>query len=73
MPPLLAQALRRQQGGDLAGAEGLYRQLLLQRPGLPDALHLLGLCGPEIRLPLTRMTEPNRERLQVSLKDLGLL
>jgi len=43
MPPQLAQALRLQQAGDLAGAEGLYRQVLLQRPGQPDALHLLGL------------------------------
>ena len=37
------------------------------------ALHALGLVGPEIRLPLTPMGEPNRERLQLVLKELGLL
>jgi 4-hydroxy-tetrahydrodipicolinate synthase len=37
------------------------------------ALHLLGLIDDEIRLPLTPLTEPNRERLQVTLKDIGLL
>ncbi len=42
-PPELAQALRLQQAGDLAGAERLYRELLLRRPGEPDVLHLLGL------------------------------
>jgi 4-hydroxy-tetrahydrodipicolinate synthase len=36
------------------------------------ALHLIGAIGPEIRLPLTPLTEPNRERLQVVLKELGL-
>ncbi len=42
-PPELAQALRLQQAGDLAGAERLYRDLLLRLPGEPDVLHLLGL------------------------------
>ena len=42
-PPELAQALRLQQAGDLAGAERIYRDLLLRQPGEPDVLHLLGL------------------------------
>ena len=37
------------------------------------ALQLIGAIGPEIRLPLTPLTEPNRERLQVVLKELGLV
>ncbi len=37
------------------------------------ALHLAGAIGPEIRLPLTPITAPNRERLQVVLKELGLI
>jgi 4-hydroxy-tetrahydrodipicolinate synthase len=37
------------------------------------ALHLMGAIGPEIRLPLTPLTEPNRERLAVVLKELGLV
>jgi 4-hydroxy-tetrahydrodipicolinate synthase len=40
---------------------------------LKAALHLMGRIGPEIRLPLTPLTEPNRERLQMALKDLGIL
>ena len=34
---------------------------------------MIGAIGPEIRLPLTPLTEPNRERLQVVLKELGLI
>ena len=37
------------------------------------ALALQGLVGDEIRLPLTRISDANRERLGVVLKDLGLL
>ena len=33
----------------------------------------IGAIGPEIRLPLTPLTAPNRERLQVVLKELGLI
>jgi 4-hydroxy-tetrahydrodipicolinate synthase len=40
---------------------------------LKAALELMGLIDGEIRLPLTPLTEPNRERLQVVLKDLGVL
>jgi len=40
---------------------------------LKAALELLGAIGPEIRLPLTPLTEANRERLQVVLKELGLV
>ena len=40
---------------------------------LKAALHLMGRIEPEIRLPLTPLTEANRERLQVALKDLGIL
>jgi 4-hydroxy-tetrahydrodipicolinate synthase len=38
---------------------------------LKAALHLMGLIGDEIRLPLTPLMEANRERLQVVLKELG--
>ena len=31
------------------------------------------LCGDEIRLPMTRITEPNRERLRGVLGQLGLV
>jgi 4-hydroxy-tetrahydrodipicolinate synthase len=38
---------------------------------LKAALAIMGLCGEEIRLPLTAITQPNREALQVVLKELG--
>jgi 4-hydroxy-tetrahydrodipicolinate synthase len=37
------------------------------------ALELLGWIDGEIRLPLTPLTQPNRERLRVVLKDLGVM
>jgi dihydrodipicolinate synthase/N-acetylneuraminate lyase len=37
------------------------------------AVSMRGLCREEIRLPLTPITAPNRERLQMVMKDLGLL
>jgi 4-hydroxy-tetrahydrodipicolinate synthase len=38
---------------------------------LKAALAIMGLCSEEIRLPLTAITQPNREALQVVLKELG--
>ena len=40
---LLAQAVARQNGGDFAGAQALYWQVLLVVPTQFDALHLLGV------------------------------
>jgi 4-hydroxy-tetrahydrodipicolinate synthase len=40
---------------------------------LKTALEMMGLIEGSVRLPLTPLTEPNRERLQVALKDLGVL
>ena len=37
------------------------------------ALALRGLCQDEIRLPLTPLSAPNRERLQAVMKEYGLL
>ena len=36
-------------------------------------LHLMGLFGPELRLPLVPMTEANAHKLQAELSHLGLL
>ncbi len=41
----IATAMRLHQGGNLAEAEALYRQVLVEQPGHPDALHLLGLIA----------------------------
>lgn len=37
------------------------------------ALALMGLVQDEIRLPLTQITQPNRDRLQAVLKEAGIL
>ncbi len=37
------------------------------------ALHLMGLCSGELRLPLCEMGEENRRRLQQAMENLGLL
>jgi 4-hydroxy-tetrahydrodipicolinate synthase len=39
---------------------------------LKAAMALLGWIGDEIRLPLTKLSEANRERLQLTLKELGI-
>jgi tetratricopeptide (TPR) repeat protein len=41
----LSAAVRLHQQGRVAEAEQIYRQILLEEPGQPDALHLLGLVA----------------------------
>ncbi|GBD95714.1 MAG TPA: tetratricopeptide repeat protein [Nitrospirae bacterium] len=42
---ILAEAIRLHQSGNLAEAESLYRQILLNDPDHADALHLLGVTA----------------------------
>jgi 4-hydroxy-tetrahydrodipicolinate synthase len=54
----------------------LFEALFLETNPIPVkcALELMGLIeSAEVRLPLTPITDANRERLQVALKELGLL
>jgi len=53
----------------------LFRALFCETNPIPvkAALALQGRIRDEIRLPLTKLTQPNRERLQVALKEQGLL
>ena len=44
----LEQALAHHQAGDLARAEGLYRQVLQKWPGQADALNLLGVLANQV-------------------------
>ncbi len=51
--------------GRLADVDGIV--------AVKAAMEMLGLIGEEIRLPLTPLTQANRERLQVVLKELGIV
>ena len=41
--------------------------------GIKEALNLMGMQAGSYRLPLTRMAQPNRERLEAAMKEVGLL
>ena len=78
MADLCAAALK----GDIEGArkhqlelQPLHRMLFIESNPIPVkmALHQMGLFGPEIRAPLTTMTEANAAKLKEELGKLGLL
>jgi 4-hydroxy-tetrahydrodipicolinate synthase len=80
-PREMVSLVRAFRGGDVAHARQLHYRLLplfdvlfCESNPIPvkAALAQMELIGPEIRLPLTPLTEPNRERLRVVLKELGL-
>ncbi len=81
-PEPIVQLVRSFREGDVAAAQRLHQQLLplidalfceTNPIPLKAALALMGRIDGEIRLPLTPLTEANRERLQVVLKEQGLL
>lgn len=81
-PAEMVELVRAFRSGDLARARALHYRLLplfdalfAETNPIPvkAALALRGLVGDEIRLPLTTITPPNRERLAVVMKELGLL
>ena len=81
-PAEVLALVRAFQAGDLAAARAAHYRLLplfdalfceTNPIPLKAALALMGRMQAEIRLPLTPLGERNRERLQVVLKDLGLL
>jgi len=81
-PREMVGMVRAFRGGDVEHARRTHYRLLplfdvlfCETNPIPvkAALECMGLMGPEIRLPLLPLTEPNRERLQVVLKELGLI
>jgi 4-hydroxy-tetrahydrodipicolinate synthase len=80
-PAEMVALVRSFRAGDLAAAQRAHQRLLplfdvlfceTNPIPLKAALAMLGAIGPEIRLPMTPLTEPSRERLGVVLKELGL-
>ena len=53
----------------------LIRSLFTETNPIPvkTALALMGKCGPDLRLPLTPLAEPNRERLEATMRQCGLV
>lgn len=81
-PSEMVSLVRALRAGDLARARDVHYRLLplfdalfCETNPIPvkAAVAMRGLCGDEIRLPLLPLTAPNREQLQVVMKDLGLL
>ncbi len=81
-PAEILALVRAARAGDLATARRLHARLLplfdvlfCETNPIPvkAAVAALGLIDAEIRLPLTPLTEPNGERLQVVLKELGIV
>ncbi|MDX1649318.1 MAG: 4-hydroxy-tetrahydrodipicolinate synthase [Myxococcota bacterium] len=81
-PGDVVEMVRAFRAGDLGRAREIYYRLLSLFDALfcetnpipvKAALVLRGLIHDEIRLPLTPISAPNRERLQVALKEFGLL
>jgi 4-hydroxy-tetrahydrodipicolinate synthase len=79
-PSEMIALVRAFRAGDIEAARRQHRRLLalfdalfVETNPIPlkAALHFMGLIGPEIRLPLTPLSEVHRERLQVVLKELG--
>ncbi len=81
-PSEMVEMVRAYRAGDTVRARDLHQRLLplfdalfCESNPIPvkAALHLRGLIRDEIRLPLTRLPDPQRERLRVVLKELGAL
>lgn len=53
----------------------LIRALFIETNPIPvkTAMGLMGICSPELRLPMCEMDEKNKEKLKTALKEYGLL
>ena len=78
----MSSLVRAARAGDLARAlelqlklNPLHRLLFIEANPIPVkwALHLMGLMGPELRLPLTPLAEATRPALEAELARLGLV
>jgi 4-hydroxy-tetrahydrodipicolinate synthase len=81
-PAKTVALVRAAREGDYGRARELHFELLPIMQALSTetnpipvkaAMAMIGKCGPEIRMPLTPITEPNRKRLEVVLREHGLL
>ena len=81
-PEQMLELVRAFRSGDAVRALSIHQQLIplfdalfCETNPIPvkAALDIMGLMEPDTRLPLTPITQPNREALQVVLKELGFV
>ncbi|MCI0671628.1 MAG: 4-hydroxy-tetrahydrodipicolinate synthase [Myxococcaceae bacterium] len=81
-PRLMADLVKAARAGELSRARelqvrmnALHRLLFIESNPIPvkAALHMMGLFGPELRLPLTPLSEQHVAPLKAELSRLGLL
>ena len=81
-PADVVELVRAFRAGDLARARDVHYRLLPLLDALfcetnpipvKSALAMRGLIREELRLPLVRMSDANRARLQIVMKEYGLL
>jgi len=82
VPQEMADLVSEYQKGNIKRAQELHYRLLplikalfLETNPIPlkTAMGLLGMCEPDLRLPLCPMSPENLEKLKKALKDYGLL
>lgn len=82
VPRDVANLVKEFQKGNIAKAQSLHYKLLplvkaifIETNPIPikTAMGLLGICEPDLRLPMTAMLPENVEKLKKALKDYGLL
>jgi len=82
VPRDVANLVKEFQKGNIAKAQSIYYKLLplvkamfIETNPIPvkTAMGMLGICQPDLRLPMTAMLPENAEKLRKALKDYGLL
>jgi 4-hydroxy-tetrahydrodipicolinate synthase len=82
VPGDVANLVKEFKKGNLLKAQGLHYKLFplvkamfLETNPIPvkTAMGILGMCEPDLRLPLSQMLPENVEKLKKALKDYGLL
>ncbi len=80
VPGAVAQLVETFEGGKIKEAQALHYKLLplvkamfVETNPIPvkTAMGLMGLCSPELRLPLCAMSEENLAKLKKAMKDTG--
>ncbi|TBR19437.1 4-hydroxy-tetrahydrodipicolinate synthase [bacterium] len=82
IPKDVADLVKAFEKGDIKKAQELHYKMLpliknmfIETNPIPvkTAMGLMGLCDPDLRLPMCSMLPENLEKLKVALKDYGLL